>query len=304
MAMEEILDAVRRIVSKWVATSTPLVVDASPGDTILNVNNTKRFSSGDEIIIRDSTQAETFLYIDEILDTTHLSLTSAISYSWATANNALVTKAFYGNYVQGIYLGEPEPISHFPAITIHAVSRDSEWLTLDSTRETYNLELNIYVKASVQEDTYRFLMRVVDIIQRGLKQNIMPLVGPYELSALTVDAASGDIFIKVADSSVFDPANGAGGRAILEDIYKAEEFRIEEIVDATTVKLVTPICFDYNVADGAKLISLRRFVYNSWPDNIQYGTVFKGTLLKAAKIGWKAEEEEIQANAPIDSSLS
>ena len=305
MATEEILDSVRRIVAQWVSTTTPLIADAAPGDTILNVNNTKRFSQGDEITIYSTSKgAETYLVIDEILDTTHIQLTSAISYNWTTLENTIVAKAFYGNFIQGIYLGEPDPILKFPAITIHATSRDSEWMTLDSTRETYNLELNVYIKASVQEDAYRFLLRVTDLIQQGLKQNIMPLVGPYETSALTSDAVSGDIFLKVADSSIFDPGNGGLGRAILEDIYKAEEFRVEEVVDATTVKLVTPVCFDYDVDDSAKLISVRRLIYNSWPDNIQYGTIFKGTFLKAAKITWTASEEELHLEAPIDVSLS
>ena len=59
-----------------------------------------------------------------------------------------------------------------------------------------------------------------------------------------------------------------------------------------------------NVADGAKLISLRRFIYNSWPNNIQYGTVFKGTMLKAAKIQWYSWEEQLQTEYPVDTSLT
>ena len=305
MSVEEILDSVRRIVAHWVANTTPLAADAAPGDTILEVVNTHRFNTGDEVAIySQASGAETFLTVDQILDTTHLQLTSAINHPWTTAENAIVATTFKGKFVQGIYLGEPSVIPRFPAITIHAISKDSEWMTLDSTRETYKLELNIYVDDSVQEDTYRFLLRVVDKIQRGLKNNVMPLVGPYEVSALTVDAVIGDIFLKVEDSSIFDPENEAGGRAVMEDLFKAEEFRIEEVVDATTIKIVTPLCFDFDVANSSKVISLRRFVYNSWPDNIQYGTIFKGTMLKAAKISWFAFEEEIHLAAPLDTSIT
>jgi hypothetical protein len=38
----------------------------------------------------------------------------------------------------------------------------------------------------------------------------------------------------------------------------------------------------------------KRFIYNSWPSDIQYGLIHKGELLKAAKINWFAEEEELQ----------
>jgi len=305
MATEEILDSVRRIVAQWAATTTSLIADAAPGSTVLNVNNTKRFNQGDEITIYSTGKgAETFLIVDEILDTTHIQLTSATTYAWTTAENTIVAKAYYGNFIQGVYLGEPDPIPKFPAITIHAVSRDSEWMTLDSTRETYNIELNVYVEAGIQEEAYRFLLRVTDTIQKGLKDNIMPLVDPYATTALTVDAVSGDMFLQVADSSIFDPANGGLGRAILEDIYKAEEFRIEEVVDATTVKLITPVCFNYAVDDSAKLLSVRRLIYNSWPDSIQYGTIFKGTLLKGATINWFCHEEELHLEAPVDTSIT
>jgi hypothetical protein len=37
-----------------------------------------------------------------------------------------------------------------------------------------------------------------------------------------------------------------------------------------------------------------RHVFNSWPSDIQYGSIHKGELLKAAKISWFAEEEEQQ----------
>lgn len=302
MAMEEVLDSVRRIVARWTATNAPLISDAPSGSTVVNVNTTKRFREGDEVLIRNSQSAETPIYIKSIVDTTHLELSSPLKYSWSVSDNAIVQKTFYQHFMQHVYLGEPENIPRFPAITIAATSRESEWLTLDSTRETYNLKLTIFVEEDNQEDAYRYLMRVTDIIQKGLKNNIFPLVGSYQTTSLAADVDAGDIYIKVPDTSIFTIPSKH--RIIIEDLYKAEENRIESIIDSNTLKLTDPIVACYKVADSAKIINVTRFIYNSWPRSIDYGTIFKGTMLKAATIQWFAWEEEIQPEMPLDTNLT
>lgn len=305
MSMEQVLDSVRRIVAKWTSNSTPLRSNASPGTTVLEVENAIRFVSGDEVAIHSNSKgAETYLIVDEILDTTHLSLVTPTQIDWTTSENAILTRTFYGQFIQAVYIGEPDPIFKFPAITINAVSRESEWMTLDSTRETYNLEINVYVQSGSQEDTYRFLMRMVDVIQTGLKRNVMPLVGPYSVTSASHDIASNDVYLRVDDSSIFNHDGELFPRAIVEDKYKAEELMLEEITDATTIKLVIPVCYDYLVADDAKVISPQSFIYNSWPESIEYGTIFKGTLLKAAKISWMCQQEKLQREVPLDTSIS
>jgi len=308
MSMEQVLDSARRIVAKWTSNSTPLKSDAPIGSTVLEVNNTIRFRNGDEVMLMNtsinSSGAETFLIIDEILDTTHLSLTTPTKIAWTTADNSVLVNTFLGQFIQAVYIGEPDPIPKFPAITINPISRDSEWMTLDSTKETYKLEINVYVQSGNQEETMRFLMRMVDDIQFGLKKNIMPLVGPFSTTAVSNDVSRNDIYIKVNDTSIFTHVNGLFPRAIIEDMYKAEELMITEIVDGTTIKIMTPVCFNYLVTDGAKVISPESFIYNSWPDSITYGSIFKGTLLKAAKINWFATEEQLNIETPIDTSLT
>ena len=89
--MEAVLDSVRRIVNKWVNTSTPLTANASAGDTTLTVRNTNRFREGDTVIVRNSSVYElSDLIVDEIIDTTHLKLESGILNDWTVANSAIV----------------------------------------------------------------------------------------------------------------------------------------------------------------------------------------------------------------------
>jgi len=287
--MEDILDSIRRVISKWVQTITPLTADISIGGDIVEVKSSIRFQVGDQVMIKDDTVAETGLVVEEIVDKTHIKLTSSVLNKWTVAQNSTLIKTINDMFVQGIYIGDPDVISHYPAITINGTTRDSEWMTLDSTKETYNIEINVMVLDSTHEDGYRFMLAMTKTIERGLKKNIFPLIGNFDVASLTVNALSGDIFLKVTDTSSFTNQ----GRLILEDQFQSEELWVDEIIDSETIKLVNGICFDYDL-DDATLILPTRFIYNSWPANIDYGKLHKGTLLKASSIKWFAEEEELQ----------
>jgi len=297
--MEYILDSVRRIIARWVSTQTALTVNAEPGDTILTVNISNRFRENDEVIIRNSTQGETPVYVNSIIDETHIQLSDPVRFRWEVDDNSILEKMFNQNMVQGIYLGDPDVIPRYPAITVTALNRSSEWLTLDSTQETYNIQIGIYVRDSNQEGAYRFLLQMVDTIQKGLKQNIYPLVGPYNTTTLKADVAATDTFIKVNDISLFEK----GSRINIEDRWKVGEFMVQSVVDFETLQLDRPACYTWNVSDNAQIIKLDRFFFNSWPATIDYGKIFKGTMLKAATIDWFAWEELIQNTSPRETSI-
>jgi len=183
------------------------------------------------------------------------------------------------------------------------ISRQSEWLTVDSTKETYNIEVAVYVLDTNQEDTVRFLWDMVDIIQYGLKQHIYPVVSPYSTTSLEEDITETDFSynIKVADSSIFIP--GTLHRMLIEDPWNTEEHVVTSILDSETIRVSTPICHTYYVDDGTQVISATRFFYNSWPADIQFGKVYKGTMLKAATVNWFAWEENINAAPPRRPSI-
>jgi len=124
--MEYILDSLRRIISRWVSTQTSLTENANPGDTILTVNTSNRFREGDEVIIRNTTQGETPVIVDSIIDETHIQLNDAVRFRWEVDDNSILEKTFNQNMVQGIYLGDPDVIPRYPAITVNALNRSSE----------------------------------------------------------------------------------------------------------------------------------------------------------------------------------
>jgi len=296
MAMAEVLDSVRRIVHKWVNTSSRIQIDVTVGDTVICVRNARRFDEGDQVMLKNNTVYETGLVISEVDPIGNLiTLTTPVLNNWIITENTVLIKTIDEQFVQGIYIGEPDVISHFPAITVNGVSRSSEWLTLESTKERYQIEIGVYVKASSHEKGYRFLMAMTDEIQKGLKYNIMPLVSDYDITSLTSDITAGDVEIRVADRSLFNHYR----RIIIEDTYESHEnwvttwFTSEEDPSGEVLRVKDCIPFDFDTGDTSIIVP-KRFIYNSWPDSIQYGSIHKGELLKAAKISWFAEEEEQQ----------
>ncbi len=296
MAMEEVLDSVRRIVYKWVNTSSRVQIDLTRGDTVICVLNSRRFNIGDQVMLKNNTFYETALIISGIDSISNLiTLSTPILNDWTVAENTVLIKTINEQFVQGIYIGDPDVISHFPAITVNGISRSSEWFTLESTKERYQIEVTVYVKSSTHEQAYRFCMAMADEIQKGLKYNIMPLVNDYNITSLTQDITAGDVNIKIADRDLFS----INRRIIIEDEFETVEnwatyfFSSEEDPSGEALRLSDCVPYDFD-KDDTTIIIPRRFIFNSWPDNIEYGSIHKGELLKAAKISWFAEEEEMQ----------
>jgi len=297
MAMEAVLDGVRRIVLKWVDTTSRAMNNITAGDVTICVQNARRFYAGDQIMIKNNQNIyETNLYVDHIDEGGLITLTSSVLNSWNTADDTVVIKAIYGQFVQAVHIGEPEVLGpKFPVITVTGVNRTSEWFTLESTKERYEIEIGVYVQASTREQGYRFLMNVTDTIQQGLKMNLQPLIADYDITSLTQNVTEKDLILHINNRSLLQDYR----RVIIEDEYECMENWVTYLYSAgedptgEIVRLKDPMNFAFD-KDETSVVVPKRFIFNSWPHNIQYGTVHKGELLKASKISWFAEEEEMQ----------
>jgi hypothetical protein len=49
----------------------------------------------------------------------------------------------------------------------------------------------------------------------------------------------------------------------------------------------------YSASDSPIVILVKRFIFNSWPKQVELGKIHQGTLLKAATISWFGWEEII-----------
>ncbi len=291
---EAILESVRRVVYRWINNPVNITADVARGDRIIRVRTTNRFRIGDEISLIDpaSRRGEPSLIIDKIIDATTLRLATPVQArdGFGPGQSSMVMKTWMGNFVQGWYLGDPDVIPRFPAIAIMGQNKHSNWEALGLTKEDYKFQIAIYVQDDNTEDSYRQLLRLTKAVETGLKKNIYPLVGNYYVSNVTADVAVDDEFIKVADTGDFE----VDQEIVLETIHRAEELRIKCIIDSETIQVYVPPANPYLVSDDAKVIALTRFIYNSWPADIDYGFIHKGTLLHAATISWFAWEAEQQ----------
>lgn len=291
--MEEVLDSLRKIINRWVNTETPLTEDGEEGDVLLKVKNSLRFRDGDEIMITDDKEFEYPLYVARVIDETTIELVEPLNFQWPVADGSKVKKSVAGKIVQGIYLGEPNTISNFPAITVVGESQSSQWTTLESTTETYEVNINAYIEDSTLEDGYRGLMKLTKLIEFGLKRNMFPLVGERSHANVTQSISSGDLYIKV------DNTEGIISEQLilLESSFNAEQVIVKSVLDQTTIELVQGAFYEYPLSHDPRAIIVTRFLYKCWPKSIQYGFVHKDTLLKASKISWSGEE--IQQHGPI-----
>ena len=289
--MEQVLDSIRKIIQRWVSAESYLTADADIGHTTLYVENALRFKVGEKCLLTDGTHYEYPFTVTDITSNNIIQVEEEVKLDgWTVDDNVTLRKSINGQMVQAVYIGDPTVIPRFPAITVNGVNRSSEWTTLETTTEKYNLEITAYVEEATHEDGYRTLLRLTDIIQAGLKRNIFPLVGPKAFVDLAADAFKTELFIKVTDTTGIEE----GQFIVIEDQFKGQDIRVKSIVDASTIELAGGMAGDFLLADDARIILVDRFVWRSWPSEIDYGFVHKETLLKASRISWSAEEIEVQ----------
>ena len=125
--MEAILDSVRRIIYKWVNTISRVQTDITSGDTVITVKNSRRFEVGNQVMLKNDTVYETTLNISEIDYDNHIiTLSTPALNNWLMSDNTVLIKTINEQFVQGIYIGDPDPIPRYPAITVNGISKNSE----------------------------------------------------------------------------------------------------------------------------------------------------------------------------------
>lgn len=289
--MEQILDSIRKIINRWVTSESLLTSEANNGDTVVNVVSSTRFTVGDELMITDGDEYEYPLVVLSKPDNQTVEFDRPISMGpWKVGDGSKIAKSMRGRLVQGIYIGDPPVIPRYPAVVVNGRSKSSEWATLESTIESYDIDITCYIQDDTQEDGYRSLLYLAKTIETGLKRNLFPLVGERSHTNVSTGADRGDTILHL------DSTEGIARHQfiIIEDRFKAEDVRVEEVIDDTHVRLRTGVANAYPLEYDPHVIIVDRFMHNTWPKSIEFGFVSKDTLLKAAKISWKGEEIEIQ----------
>jgi hypothetical protein len=289
--MEQVLDSLRKIIQRWVTTESLITSDVDNGDVVFHVVSSTRFLVGDEVLLTDGDEYEYPFTVVSKPDNESIEVDRAVSQgSWKVSDGVKVAKSMRGRIVQGIYMGDPPVIPRYPAVVVNGKSKSSEWSSLETTMETYDIDISCYIQDDTQEDGYRSLLYLAKTIETGLKRNLFPLVGERSHSDVVSSVARNDTIIHV---------NSTDGIVrhqfiLLEDRFKAEDVRVDEVIDSTHIRLKTGAANPYPIEYDPRIIIVDRFLHNTWPKSIDFGFVSKDTLLKAARISWKGEEFEAQ----------
>ena len=284
----------RKIIARYIVNEREITADLNIGDTSVPISTARRFSAGDKIAITNETTGQyEIAQIDVVADTRTLNLTTSLINSWS-ASDSIVRKLLGASsgteaFINGIYLGDPPVISHYPAITIDMKSRSSEWMTLESTKETYNIDITVYILASHYADQYELMHTYVDYIEQAFFRSFFPLVEPFFTAILANDISPEDTIFRVEEDTF---TCATGGWIWFESLDYLRQNRVTRNLGNNVYETLRPIGASFTAGDT--VVSPRRFIFNQLPERTQFGIANKGTMLKAGQISVMCQEEVLR----------
>jgi len=289
--MYDLLVALKNIISRKVVNIQTLRQPISAGDTTIYVRSAKRFDPRSDIVIyRDGEGEAEKKTIQTVVDWQTLELTTPISDNYDTSSGR-VQNLFEGvNWVRAVYIGDPPVIPRYPAITIYGRTRESEWLTLDSTKETFDVDISVYIEASMYEKGYEYVLKLTKSIETTLFHNFYPLVSPHCETQLTEDVSDTDIIIRVDE----DNLNRQFLWFFVENDRYTRVARPCQYRENGVIELVMSMGVPFSAGDD--VIFPGRHFYDTRARSTVYGSVVKDSLLWGSRISYFATEEVLRMN--------
>lgn len=290
--MLQLQEAIKKIIERYIVNVVPFADAVTASSTTIPILSSGRFKKCDQVVIYnqavlDATGEGEIRTISCIPDRNTIELDIALLDAYP-AGTSFVQKLVGGKFVQGIYLGDPAKISHYPAITINATEKTNEWLTIASTSETFQVDITIFTEAADYEASYRLMHIYAKQIENALFRSLYPLAEPFDTAILAQAVTPTDTIIQVTDFQ--DLVNHLTGFVFLESWNNLRSNRIKRILGSGVFELAMPI--GGNFAAGDKVIQPGRHFYNAFPRGIKFGTINQeSTVFKAAVVSYMAQEE-------------
>jgi len=295
--------AIKKVIERFIVNMIPTTDNLSIGATTIPVESSRRYEPYNTIVIYNkpssNVQAEGEVHkIIDIPNRNSIVIDNPLVENYPLTNTYVEKMIGYesGNesFLEAVYIGNPAVIPRYPAITIDSSSRSSEWMTLESTSETYNLEITVYVTEADYQTQYELMHAYVKGIENALFRSFYPLVEPYDITTLAENMGEFDTQMKVTDDSVLS----CEGWIWFESYDFLRVNKIKEYLGNNVYRLAFPA--SRNFESGDNVIKPRRHVYNTLPASTKYGTVNKDTILKAATISYTVQEEVRRYTPMID----
>ena len=206
-------------------------------------------------------------------------------------------------YEDRIYYGDRAVIpSEDMAITVEPLSLSNEWLYLmGGLSEEYRVSIMIYGKDIETEEGMQILNKYTDGVYQLMMSDLHPDINNYDTPILhNVTAGSSQVVIK---DSVTNRENFVVGpipymfrtNYDLQDNLETDQGRqITDVSPASyvsggemTITVDRPFQYSYSTAEFGSFTRHGMYFYDSRIDNIEYGTVQKGSaFIRAARLNW------------------
>lgn len=290
--MLQLLESLQTIIERFIVNVRSISAPITSGECTIPLDSSKRFQNGDEIVIYEAGKLQEtgkgeIRTIDCLPDRNSIRITEGIVDDYPLGTG-FVQKLISGKFIQAIYIGEPGKIQMYPAISINARSKENEWFTLESTSETFNVDITIYTEAGDYEESYRLMHTYAKKIETALFRSLYPLVDPADIAILAEDIGPGDTIFRITDQQ--DLIAGQLGWLFFESADFLRFSRVKEVLEPDVFELQMALGSPFSAGD--KIIRPRRHMYNAFPRGISYGTINAETVvLKAAVISYMAQEE-------------
>lgn len=285
--MYNLLKALKSVIERKVVNIQTIRSNVSAGDTTIPVKSAKRFEPCAEIIFyRDGEDDGEIHTIDSIVDYHTITLAEPLLEDYSTTNTH-VQNLVQGNWMHAIYIGDPPVIPQFPAITIYGNSRNSEWLTLESLTEQYDVSISVYIQTEFYDQGYEYVLNLTKEIENALYFSMYPLSEPYFTTVLTEDVADTDTIIRVED----DDLNRQFLWFFLENDKYTRHVSPLEYKGNGVIELRAPVGAAFSAGDS--VIYPGRHFYDTRPQSTEYGSVVKNSLLWGSRISYFAKQERL-----------
>lgn len=293
--MWELLKAIQKIIKRYIVNEQTTTAAASAGATTIEVVNGRRLTCGDNIVLYQTGSNDGEMCIVTKVEGRTVTLNSALKRSWASGTK--MQKLVGMQWCRGVHIGDPPVIGQYPAICIAPSHGSTEYLTIAGTSDKYELDISVYVEAAHFEVALEYQIKTAEAIKEALFKTLYPLVEPYDLTTLAEDVEEGDMVIRVADDSKI----GQYALFWLENNNYSTSLKPICVPGNGVVELAFPVDASFSAGDDV-IMPVRHF-YDQLPSDIDYGYVVKDTLLKAAKISYRATEERFRHRPNYDTFL-
>lgn len=322
----DVISGIITLVKQNLIAKTNVISNVTTGDIQVRVEDSFRFNDGEEIILIDydynvegSSHYQVYEYalIDEVVDTHTILLQNNVISNWLTSDGAFVQKTIGHSplYDDRVYYGDREVIpTEDMAITVEPLSMSNEWIWIPGgLSQEYRVGIIVYGKDIETEEGMQILNKYTDALYDLFMGNIHIDLNDLD-TPLLANVAAGTTSVVIADTvenrQNFQQTSPPPWSGYLYNIQDNLGVEIDLVITDVTIpgdgKIylevsrtyppaygISALANSYDINEYAVLTRKDRYMYDSRVDNIEYGTVQKGSaFIRAARLNWFGKETQ------------